>query len=136
MTHQLKEKIVYFTKLKQQFVLKYGLLKQEVLDKQKILTTYKPQIQEVFDALNTAQLKLDKVGDYNGTCVSKIVRQSSYAVDGKGNQLKDEKGNKILISGRVDSKKLKEKYPLVYADCLVPTKSVEYKFEVIKKNND
>jgi predicted phage-related endonuclease len=40
----------------------------------------------------------------------------------------------ILISGRVDTKKLKEKYPEIWADCLVPTKSVEYKFEIVKSN--
>ena len=73
-------------------------------------------------------------GDFNGTTISKIVRESSYAVKGDGTRLLNENKQPILISGRVDTKKLKEKYPEIWADCLVPTKSVEYKFEIVKSN--
>jgi len=141
---KLNIKNSYLTKFKEEFILKYGLLKQEVLDKQKVLATNKNLVQEIFDELNTSVVKLTKVpkikissnsyGDFNGTTISKIVRESSYAVNGNGQRLLNENKQPILISGRVDTKKLKEKYPEIWADCLVPTKSVEYKFEIVKSN--
>ena len=122
----------------------YAAEGKEVLDNQKVLATNKNLVQEIFDELNTSVVKLTKVpkikissntyGDFNGTTISKIVRESSYAVNGNGQRLLNENKQPILISGRVDTKKLKEKYPEIWADCLVPTKSVEYKFEIVKSN--
>mgnify|MGYP006969509025 FL=1 len=77
-------------------------------------------------------IEITKLPKYKGTTISKIVRESSYAVKGDGTKLLDENKQPILISGRVDTKKLKEKYPKVYADCLKPIKSVEIKYDIKK----
>ena len=129
---QLKLKTTYLTKFKEEFIVKYGELKQEVLDKQKILTNMKPLILEVFDDLNTSMINITKVAKYKGTTISKITRESSYAVNGNGTKLLDTNKQPILISGRIDTKKLKEKYPNVYADCLKAVKSVEVKYDIKK----
>ena len=129
---QLKLKTTYLTKFKEEFIVKYGELKQEVLDKQKILTNMKPLILEVFDDLNTSMINITKVAKYKGTTISKITRESSYAVNGNGTKLLDTNKQPILISGRIDTKKLKEKYPNVYADWLKAVKSVEIKYDIKK----
>ena len=48
---KLNIKNSYLTKFKEEFILKYGLLKQEVLDKSKVLATNKNLVQEIFDEL-------------------------------------------------------------------------------------
>ena len=58
---KLNTKNSYLTKFKEEFILKYGLLKQEVLDKSKVLATNKNLVQEIFDELNTSVVKLTKV---------------------------------------------------------------------------
>ena len=67
--------------------------------------------------------------------ICKITKESSYALKGDGTKLLDANGNPILISGRVDTKKLKEKYPHIWAECLVPTKSVEVRYEIKEVKN-
>mgnify|MGYP003153561906 FL=1 len=46
---QLKLKTTYLTKFKEEFIVKYGELKQEVLDKQKVLSNMKSMVLEVYD---------------------------------------------------------------------------------------
>jgi|TARA_R100001224_G_C3967051_1_gene131174 predicted phage-related endonuclease len=129
---QLKLKTTYLTKFKEEFIVKYGELKQEVLDKQKVLNNMKSMVLEVFDDLNTSMIEITKLPKYKGTTISKITRESSYAVKGDGTKLLDANKQPILISGRIDTKKLKEKYPNVYADCLKAVKSVEIKYDIKK----
>ena len=136
---KLKEKSFTLTKKDKEFLVHYGLSKQEVLDKQKTLSNMKPLILELFEKLNTSMLEVSKVKVSKSLTVDakicKITKESSYALKGDGTKLLDANKNPILISGRVDTKKLKEKYPHIWADCLVPTKSVEVRYEIKEFKN-
>lgn len=153
---QLKLKLNPLSIKEQKALIHYGLNKQIQLDKFNLLKNLKPEILNLFEQQKTSFIEIGKVSEtflntsklqdeynkvykkcldkknYQGVLISKIIRQSSYAVNGNGKQILDKNGNPILISGRVDTKKLKEKYPLIYQECLVPTKSVEVKFDGLK----
>jgi len=153
---QLKLKLNSLSIKEQKALIHYGLNKQIHLDKFNLLKNLKPEILNLFEQRKTSFIEIGKVNEtflntskledeynkvykkcldkknYQGVLISKIIRQSSYAVNGNGKQILDKNGNPILISGRVDTKKLKEKYPKIYQECLVPTKSVEVKFDGLK----
>ena len=153
---QLKLKLNSLSIKEQKALIHYGLNKQIHLDKFNLLKNLKPEILNLFEQRKTSFIEIGKVSEtflntsklqdeynkvykkcldkknYQGVLISKIIRQSSYAVNGNGKQILDKNGQPILISGRVDTKKLKEKYPLIYQECLVPTKSVEVKFDGLK----
>ena len=153
---QLKLKLNSLSIKEQKALIHYGLNKQIHLDKFNLLKNLKPEILNLFEQRKTSFIEIAKVSEtflntsklqdeynkvykkcldkknYQGVLISKIIRQSSYAVNGNGKQILDKNGQPILISGRVDTKKLKEKYPKIYQECLVPTKSVEVKFDGLK----
>ena len=153
---QLKLKLNSLSIKEQKALIHYGLNKQIHLDKFNLLKNLKPEILNLFEQRKTSFIEIGKVSEtflntfkledeynkvykkcldkksYQGVLISKIIRQSSYAVNGNGKQILDKNGQPILISGRVDTKKLKEKYPKIYQECLVPTKSVEVKFDGLK----
>ena len=153
---QLKLKLNSVSIKEQKALIHYGLNKQIHLDKFNLLKNLKPEILNLFEQRKTSFIEIAKVSEtflntskledeynkvykkcldkknYQGVLISKIIRQSSYAVNGNGKQILDKNGQPILISGRVDTKKLKEKYPKIYQECLVPTKSVEVKFDGLK----
>jgi len=151
---KLKQKALSINE--QKALIHYGLHKQVHLDKTSLLKKIKPEILSLFEEQKTSFIEIGKLSEtilntskleeeynkvykkcldkknYQGVLISKIIRQSSFAVNGKGKQILDKNGNPILISGRVDTKKLKEKYPKIYQECLVPTKSVEVKYDGLK----
>ena len=153
---QLKLKLNSLSIKEQKALIHYGLNKKIHLDKFNLLKNLKPEILNLFEQRKTSFIEIAKVSEtflntskledeynkvykkcldkknYQGVLISKIIRQSSYAVNGNGKQILDKNGQPILISGRVDTKKLKEKYPKIYQECLVPTKSVEVKFDGLK----
>mgnify|MGYP001488549386 FL=1 len=55
---KLKEKSFTLTKKDKEFLVHYGLSKQEVLDKQKTLSNMKPLVLELFEKLNTSMLEV------------------------------------------------------------------------------
>ena len=101
--------------------LDYATTKQKRLDEEKVEGYLKPQVLKLFEdkKSNTIFFTSDK---YMGSVATLIIRESK----------RDENGN--LLNGRIDSKLLKEKYPNIWKECLVPSKSKEIKLDI--KVND
>lgn len=99
----------------------YATTKQKRLDEEKVEDYLKPQVLKLFEdkKSNTIFFTSDK---YKGSVATLIIRESK----------RDENGN--LLNGRVNSKLLKEKYPNIWKECLVPSKSKEIKLDI--KVND
>lgn len=99
----------------------YATTKQKRLDEEKVEGYLKPQVLKLFEdkKSNTIFFTSDK---YKGSVATLIIRESK----------RDENGN--LLNGRIDSKLLKEKYPNIWKECLVPSKSKEIKLDI--KVND